>query len=369
MHPAEEEGHLLIAAPGNNNTGDRAMLEAFIAATTEPVTVIIHENSTYPPPDDPTRVRYECVTSLLVGRRRAHTAAVRRFAQLASTSRTVSVVGADVIDGGYHKRSAATLWALAGAAAAAGKDTRVIGFSWKPGADASVSEIAARAAQAGVQAYVRDPDSYERFRVSSDRAIRVTDSVFTLPPPIGIDHFERERRALLNISGLIAQRRDLVTEYVRLIEELAARGYSITIVPHVDNPSGSDVAAGSDVVAALSPELRSRVDVGSGLLSPMDIKALAARSSLIITGRMHLAILGMSVGTPAIVLSTQGKVSGLMKDIGLPSWAIDPGDGMSESIISLFEDQSSVADARAIVESHLPQVCELAARNYQNLEG
>ena len=50
---------------------------------------------------------------------------------------------------------------------------------------------------------------------------------------------------------------------------------------------------------------------------------------------MHLAIMSLSQGTPAITLATQGKVEGLVRLFDWPQLCIAPKAGMAEDIVEV----------------------------------
>jgi hypothetical protein len=52
---------------------------------------------------------------------------------------------------------------------------------------------------------------------------------------------------------------------------------------------------------------------------------------------MHLAIMALSLGKPAITFSTQGKVEGLMELFGTGFLMIDPCVGMSSDVVPLID--------------------------------
>jgi len=345
-------GHVLLASTGIQNTGDQAMLNAFLAAVDGPVTVVVQPESTYSFARSHGDVRVEVIPELFLGGSEHHRRALRRLAELVRSGRSFSVVGADIIDGGYHRRLASTLWAIAGASADAGIDTRVIGFSWNASVSGAVRQIASKATAAGVVACVRDPRSADRAERDGLVGVqRVADSVFTLPQP-SLDVASRARLALMNISGLLRSRLDLSQEYIEIVRWLVGAGYDVLLVPHVNNPSGSDVRAITEFYDLLPQELRSRVRTQETLLPPEDVQRLAATAEIVVTGRMHLAILASTVGTPAIVVATQGKVEGLMDLLGLPGWGVEPGEGLGASVIRVLkqydEDSASVRQQLAI---------------------
>jgi len=363
--PGRSAKHLLLAAPGINNIGDEAMLEAFLRATNFNATVVVGPDATYDFHRYPPSVQVERMPGIFIGTSKERITALRRFAALALKSASVSIVGADIIDGGYHARSAAGTWALAAASAQAGIDTRVLGFSWKPNVAAPVQFNALRAAEAGVKLLVRDPDSFDRITADGISAELVADTVFTLPRPEESTGL-RPRRVLFNVSGLIRSRLDLIPDYVRVITSLQESGYEIHILPHVDNPTSSDIIASKELLERLPST--DAVTAHATLVAPMAVKQLADTASFVVTGRMHLAVLALSMSTPAIVLATQGKVSGLMQMFDMPEMCIEPKTGCAEEILDRVRQIEAGGDAlRGRIESRLSQVTSLAHRNFRGI--
>lgn len=377
VHPRALEGaegearHLLLAASGNHNTGDQAMLEAYLAAVHGPVTVVVERGASYVLPERDAPVDVVALPGLLTGSTREFLGAVEGFARLADRHHTFSIVGADVIDGGYHRRSAVTSWAMAGALAGAGRDVRVLGFSWGAKVDRAVVHAARRAADAGVVSYVRDPHSLRRFSADGiANAVDAADTVFTLDvaDESQADGALASGRALVNISGLIRSRMGLVDEHVALVDGLVERGYAVTLLAHVNNPSASDSDAIREVVEALPASTRSALTVVTELQRPREVARLASGCDVVVTGRMHLAILATNAGTPAMVLSTQGKVSGLMERLGLPDWSFEPAPGMAELILRACDDYAARrVEVRAQLRQSVAELRRLAWRNYDGL--
>ncbi|GAA1510530.1 hypothetical protein GCM10009761_10810 [Agromyces terreus] len=117
--------HVLLAAPGGGNIGDQAMFEAFIEGTAGAVTVIVRSAAEIAvPAPHAERVTVLELPHLVYGSRRAHRADVTRFGELLRTAASLSVVGADIMDGRYVLRPSVRRSALAGAAGGGGVDNR-----------------------------------------------------------------------------------------------------------------------------------------------------------------------------------------------------------------------------------------------------
>ena len=169
--------------------------------------------------------------------------------------------------------------------------------------------------------------------------------------------------ALVNASGLIARSVDQVPEYAALVRALRERGLFVILVPHVLRSTADDLAACRAVADALPSE---GVVLIERALAPSTIRGLARRAELTVTGRMHLAIMSLAQGVPAITLATQGKVEGLMRLFEWPELCVTPRAGMGQEVVRVAEaalDDTGTreriargtARARALAEANIDQ--------------
>ncbi|KQY98567.1 hypothetical protein ASD19_06940 [Microbacterium sp. Root53] len=362
--------HVLLTSSGVHNIGDQAMLESFIANVPGPIDVIKISSSTYVIPSDAReRVREVTLDSLVYGRGRAQQIDLQAFRTLLAQARSFSVIGADIMDGGYLLSAPALSWALSEGAAQAGIDSRVVGFSWGTDVPRLLVDAARRAAASGVRLFARDPDSAQRLQAAGIRAEEVVDTVFALEgeDPSTPEHEEISRiRAagrrvlIINASGLIASRVDLNPDYLEIARFARDRGMHIVLLPHV----GKDSSAVSRLSELLNQEQipHTRID---RLLRPKQVRAIARQAAAVFTGRMHLSILSLSAGVPAVVLSTQGKVSGLMTRIGRPEWCIEPEPGMAKAAVAAFERVLNGEDPG--LRQMIPELTAAGRRSFDGL--
>ncbi|MCR6711863.1 MAG: polysaccharide pyruvyl transferase family protein [Demequina sp.] len=345
------------------------MLEAFLHNVTGPVTVLAESTASYTVPDRFSDVVFVGSDGLLTGHGTAHRIALDSVKSLLANADSFSVVGADTIDGGYHRSAAATSWAIASFAAEQGVDTRILGFSWRPDVEVAIKRFARVALENGVRALVRDPVSYSRFQQDVNGGELVADTVFTLPSVVRADENISVPTAVLNLSGLVDSRSDLTRSYTMLVEGLVDRGMRVIVVPHVASAHSSDNIPMRKLAASLAGRHMSQVEFMDRLPAPRESVERAAGAAVTITGRMHLAILGLLGGCPPVVLGTQGKVSGLMSSIGHADWEISPGPGMHEQILHVVDE--ILADHKAVVhevQGHVTSLAHLAAVNFDGLE-
>lgn len=334
------EHHVLIAPPGAGNIGDQAMVEAFVAAADRPVTIVTRNIDDFTLPADlAIGARIVALSDLFYGQGGTHDADVRRLGGLLGGAASVSIIGADIMDGVYVLRPSLRRSTLAAAAASAGFDTSVIGFSWNAAAPRPAWAALRAAGAAGVRLLLRDPSSAARVRDAGIAGVIDTaDIVFTddrlaaeLPPMLAA---LPEPYALLNASGLIARSVDQVPEYVEVIDDLRRRGIHVVLLPHVLRSTADDLAACRAVAQAAGSEGVTLVETP---LAPSVIRRLADRAAIVVTGRMHLAVMSLSRGVPAITLASQGKVEGLMRLFDWPELCVAPAAGMAERIRGVID--------------------------------
>lgn len=364
--------HVVLAAPGEGNIGDQALLEALLERTSLPVLLCVPLGQRPSLPDHlASRVELLDAPHLLYGSGEQHRTSVRIFGAALARATHLSVVGADVMDGGYSLPASVRRASFATAAARAGVDARVIGFSWKASPRPAAVRELRRAGRCGVRLLARDPLSADRLERDGVRGVtRVADVVFAAR---SVDTSAADRLldrvaapvALVNASGLIARGPDLTDDYAVLVRALRSRGLHVVLLPHVLRAGTDDLAACRRVAERLAPGEAQLVEE---LLTPAQVRGLAQRAAVTVTGRMHLSVMSMMAGVPAVTLATQGKVEGLVQLFGVPELAVDPVGEFSARVVPLV-DAALPADSplRASVREALPRVEALAELNLVGL--
>lgn len=367
-----EDRHILVPTVGLGNIGDQAMLEAFLRNVDKPVTVIVPNKSSFVWPHD-LPVRVAVVPDLLAAHPVRRARGVRQAAAIMQTHSSLTVVGADIMDGAYSRREAVLRYSLLKMGNDLGLGTRVLGFSWSEHRDRAVRS-ALLATQPETLLMVRDTVSMERLRRAAGavRAEQVSDSAFACQ---GIDEVHSLRPWLdrqssmarplvvLNVSGLLARRVDLSQDYRRVMGFLQERNCAVIVLPHVIRSSDNDLEAALQVV---DPR-QENIYVVDELLSPRQVSWVAGQSRAVITGRMHLAVLSLSQGVPPLVLGSQGKVEGMLAYFGLDALALEPLPSFSGQAIPLIGELLESDHWSALIASRLPHVRSLAARNFKGL--
>lgn len=356
---------VVLAAPGAGNLGDRAMLEAILHNSPQFDRVVVLcenvDNYLHPPLSDP-RVKLVSIGRYLHGIGWGYLVELRAaMAVVARTGRFVAV-GADMMDGGYGETGALRRWDLVVRCAKMGVDARVLGFSWNGRPPRDVARAARRAASAGAMLCVRDPQSHARMlQLVQSNVHEVRDVVFAhsyrdLLPSVDTP---ASPFVIVNVSGLIEGSIDQVPEYVEICRTALRAGLRVVLLPHVTGGKGSDVPT----VERLADELRiwPDVDIARDVRTPSAVLSLVRSATVVVTGRMHLAILSLSVGTPAIVLATQGKVEGLMQAFDLPENCVQPVPGFGRKVTDRLESYLSAdAASRDVLRSQIRSRAEVA---------
>ena len=362
---------LLIAPPGAGNIGDQAMVESFLENTPGDVRILCHGQQDISIPDQHMeRTRVIVLPGLIYGHLLPHLRSIGVFRRLLGRAQSLAITGADIMDGAYNWQASTNRANLAWLAAEAGVPARILGFSWNGRAHPQTVTALKRATAAGVQLCLRDPVSAARAR--ADGLANVTDVADIVFAARTVNFATASRLlyslpaqcdyALVNASGLIGRAPGKIEGYVRIIRELQYQGLQVILLPHVCRPGGDDLPVCRDIHQALNDP---RVILVDQLLSPSEIRGLTAGATLTVTGRMHLAIMSLYSGVPAITLATQGKVEGMMRLFGAEFLCVDPRPDFAERIIAVIQQiLSRPDDLRQHLHSKLPAVRRLASRNF-----
>lgn len=365
---------VLIAPPGRGNIGDQALVEAFVENVSGVVVLLAESDDSF---DVPHRylgkLHVVAAPGLLYGDTRAHLRACKRLIdQGLASARHVAVVGADIMDGLYNPRASSRRFSIATCATQRSKTSRILGFSWGDRALGGATSSARRAARAGVSLLVRDPVSARRLREARVPGVtEVADMVFAAwTPDLVPGSGPGTPVAVVNVSGLIAKSDDLSMAYVRALRPLLHAGWRVHILPHVSRPGNDDVEQGDRLFETLKTSVscaESQVSATPCLVTPSRVREIVRQSDLVITGRMHLAVMALSEGTAVVTLATQGKVEGLMRLFELSEYCIEPrhaGEQLPAAVSHAVASRSSLLSR---INENRPRVKSLSMRNFEGL--
>lgn len=369
--------HVLLCASGGGNIGDQAMFESFIQNVDGEVAVITSSaRSLVVPESDAGRVEVVEIPSLLSGLPVLRLSATAALYRQLRRAKSYSVVGADVMDGVYSPEQSVARISSVRCAIALGVPSRILGFSWSPKA-AKTAKLAMRRIGGRARILARDPKSFERLgRDGVDGLEATTDTVFCLEGDADVPDVEAwiesergdgRRVAVLNLSGLIARKVDLLGDYRLILNFLMTNSFSVLLLPHVIRLGDDDLRATNDFVATLADDTDHLFTVRHAL-RPRQIKRLMSKTDLVVTGRMHLAVLALSSEIPTVTLGTQGKVEGLYALLGIPSFCLNPSKGFAMPCIEVLQGiVTDPASASAPIRENLPKVIGSSRHNFSGL--
>lgn len=366
------ERHVVLAPPGAGNIGDQALTEAFAESVSGPVTVLTRSiRDVAVPAHLAHRMEILPVPALVYGTFLGHGRDARALSRALEGAASFSVLGADIMDGAYVPRASVNRAVVAGRVAELGWDARVIGFSWNAAPHPAAVAALRRAADSGVRLYVRDPRSAARARADGLEVRDSADIVFSArtvddDAPVRIaGALDGGPFALVNASGLVGDRTDA---YRAVVKRLRAAELGVLLVPHVSRHGADDLPLAHALADAFRHD--PGVVLVPRLLSPAEIRGLAARAHLAVTGRMHLAVMALMAATPAVTVATQGKVEGLMELFGTPELVVDPHGDFAADLRGAVDGVLGAADTLAArIAAALPEVARLSARNVEGLSG
>ena len=285
----------------------------------------------------------------------------------------IFIIGADIADGKYSESFSHALWDTAIVGKILKKTVTMVSFSWNTGVSHSVRKRAALAQERGVLCRLRDPISYKRFCAYSGKgAVLTADIVFSKD----YDHQPSEeskkidifiaasaKSALVNVSGFIANSENWLAAMRSAITYLTSEHYKVIILPMVFRDGQSDLDAQNLLRKKL---IIKNLYFIERELSPAEVLQIIDKVEIVISGRMHLGILTLKKSKPALVISTQGKVQGLMVSIYREQWALEnPEDLISETLKTV----ENLRDKQNQVNNLEKSIQLLKARSLSNFDG
>lgn len=293
-------------------------------------------------------------------------------------------VGADILDGIYDEARMVHRLELLDRAARAGVRVTIVGSSFSNHPMPNCVNML-RALPATVRIFARDVDSQARMEAALDRPIPLSaDVAFLLPTAqhrldnhpimewIGIERAAGRSLIAFNANNLHETRYpNLVPDYARLISATIDLGMSAILVPHDIRTDRSDRMIASEIAAMLSPTQAQHLRIFQAS-TPGQLKALLARIDLIVTGRMHAAIIAIGSHTPAMSFAYANKFEGLYRHLELdPEELILDLDALSACLEGIVERVDAVRrrapELRRHIAARLGKLQSAAERNFVGL--
>ncbi|MEJ1194032.1 polysaccharide pyruvyl transferase family protein [Pseudarthrobacter sp. CCNWLW207] len=369
----QSPSHIIMAPTGGGNIGDQALIEAAFRALKGNITVVgTTADSLTIPLADRDRVKFESASGFIYLPPVLRFGNALKLARLMSTARTFSVVGADLMDGAYNPGASLARSSALWLAAKHHIPSVLLGCSWANSAVGSCASALARAGRAGAQLNFRDATSQERaLNQGIVTALLTSDIVFsddTMDAQHGLSAFCKAARkegrnvALVNASGLVAKKVPQTEEYVTIVNELLQNNFSVVLLPHVFRATGDDLEQCRTILEMFSPS--TNVTLVDSMLPPSTIRSLCRDADLVITGRMHLAVMALGRGVVPITLGTHGKVEGLYRHFQGLDFYVDPQVGFGHEVAKLIP---RAMKQNSEWKSSLPAVESLSKANFRLL--
>jgi colanic acid/amylovoran biosynthesis protein len=174
------------------------------------------------------------------------------------------------------------------------------------------------------------------------------------------------------------------TPFVAMVRHLIERhGAFVRLLSHANGfpppPADFQLQTGRDyVIAERLHQLLLAADVGPavrllhGPFTPAETKALIARSDLLVAGRIHAAVAGISQCIPTVIIDyghqpKAHKLRGIAQSIGMEQMVVDPlASAVCEKIDWAISNAPSL---RALLTANLPRTLALARANFELLPG
>ena len=299
-------------------------------------------------------------------------------------ARHVGLIGADVLDGVYSAASILKRLKVLEMAHRVGAETRVFGSSWSQTPSDQVIAFLRKAAW--LRLHARDPISKARMETALDREVTlVADLAFLLRPEIRTPEAQAASRWIVarQAEGATLLGVNLSGHTLRTAPDHGTGAFSgligrwldadpkraILIMPHDRRPGmGGDMLVLERLHQALQGRFADRMYMLPQTLDAWELKALAGTVDLVLTGRMHLAIAAMGMGTPALCTVYQGKFEGLMSHFGIDDLTMAPEDVLAGRCDQqLAAVTSRRTDLVHRIRHRLPAIMKLSRKNFEGM--
>ncbi|MFF0904446.1 UNVERIFIED_CONTAM: polysaccharide pyruvyl transferase family protein [Kocuria sp. CPCC 205316] len=368
-----QTGHILVAPTGGGNIGDQALVEAFLQTVDGKVTILLSSADAISiPAEHQNRVIVKSGRAFIYLPPLVRIPAVWRMTKLIKAATSVSVLGADLMDGLYNAGATVARVSTLCLARELGKPSVLVGCSWSGSARKTAVLALRLAADLGAVVNARDPVSAERMNRDGISNVQQTaDIVFALTGThVNNDvrlAIERgrvlgRRIAVVNMSGLIGRRFDQLPEYRQIVSALTRQNYFVVLLPHVFRSTGDDLSECERLTDQLGLET---IYLVAQQLTPREVKWLVGESDLVVTGRMHLAVMSLSSRRPVITLGSHGKVEGLYAYFPWMPGFVEPTPGFGTEVVAAIE---AVLGRQGDWDQALTDVKLLAERNVLSLK-
>ena len=368
-----EKYPFLIPPPGNGNIGDQAMCDAFCEYYKGICVLVVENKNTFILPKAyKDKIKVIEIPNLIDAGFIRNLIAIFKLVRYSNQMSALSVIGADIIDGSYYLKESVNRLFILRLLANLNVKTRILGFSWSEKPE-EISTHMLKGVSRETKLLVRDPISLARLLDAGVEPLTLcSDLVFsdlTTEEHGTIQAWidkSKKPFVVVNISGLSKNSSGDSTvekyEYSQIISYLHDLSYRIMIMPHVFREKNGDTRIAKELFdLSCNPDDLHIED----RFTPANERLIMKSAEFLVTGRMHPAVIALSVGTPVIALETRGKVLGLMSQFNLENLCVRRNLSFSkvvcEKIKYVKKNQIQISQQ---INSILPKIQELSKKNY-----
>ncbi len=380
---------LIVSSDDTGSVGDQAMTESIRSVVADRYgydVALMHPAAISAPVELLGLVRHLSKPEVQEPASRLAKAWRRGVFQMAPPNR-FGFLGADVIDGHYSEHKVMQILTLLDFLMKSGAKGRIFGASVSEARSANVMKRLGQLPDLTFNA--RDPLSFARFEKAAGRKpVLVADLAFNLTPkitsPMGeaAEAWVNEQKAAgrfvlgANINGYTVGQieGDGPQAYVDLLSAWLSADpkRSILMLPHDGRPFPTgDIEPCEACYDVLAPQFPGRVEMLRPPLKAWELKQLAGMVDVVMTGRMHLAIASLGMGTPPLCVAYLNKFEGLFQLFGIEGLVVNP-DTVANTDAMLAKLEELVArreELEAAIEAKLPDVMALSLKNFDGLDG
>ncbi|MFO7675573.1 MAG: Coenzyme F420 hydrogenase/dehydrogenase, beta subunit C-terminal domain [bacterium] len=297
------------------------------------------------------------------------------------------VLGTDVMDGTYSEERTLARLRWASLAATAGLQTAIVNFSFKEGPNETVVRAFQRL-PSGARLVARDPTSRARLQQYLGRPVGLSaDVAFLLKEDAAarvvanarsfVCLQRKESRILVGVNvnpqvlgrnpddPAVKRLANVYADTIIRLFRLDAGRYGFVFLPHDFRGTPSDLSLSDDVLSLLPDGVKQHCLLPGTPYRAAEVKAICGGLDVILSGRMHVTILGLSQAVPVVSVTYQGKFEGLYEHFELAGLTASPAEALQPG--SLFTLVKQAIDRREMlgrqIEEKLPLIRSLAENN------
>jgi polysaccharide pyruvyl transferase WcaK-like protein len=298
-----------------------------------------------------------------------HWADLIRLSRATAKTKMVFIVGADMLDGYYSDSLSGLHWAVALGLSGEKTKVRVLGFSWNAKATSLAAALCSRAARNNVELMARDSYSFSRLKPIAGRNVQLASDIvfasFRAEPVPNFGETERLLRSVV-IAGNPAGRgtgREFDPKIFAPMFAALSKSHNFIFVPSVIR-AGQDDSLEFAKVTKSFPSYRN-ILIQNLIPTPQEFIKLVQQADLLISFRMHPAILATIAHTPVLLLDYQDKMAGLATDLGIPELCLPEEFDLAELSKMALATISRSPEISEVLGRSVPKMQMKAQANFQ----